>query len=490
MTGEAENLIFPLRPVLFWRITQMSKKQSEPIWHGRFSQAPAQATQQFVESLSFDRRMYKHDIAGSIAHAKMLKDVGLITRAELDEIIDGLEDIAIEMDEGKFKFDPAHEDIHMAIETTLIARIGEPGKKLHTARSRNDQVALDFRLYLRDVIDLNLIPAIDALQEAFVELAKNQGHAVMPGYTHLQHAQPILAGAILLSYAEQLDRDRDRLMDCRKRMNVMPLGSAAIAGTTLPIKRNITAIELGFSEVCRNSIDGVSDRDFAAEFLFDLALTATHLSRWAEDWIMWCSSEFNFIDLDQRYCTGSSIMPQKKNPDILELIRGKTGRVYGNLINLMTILKGLPSGYNRDMQDDKLAVFEAYDVILMSLKVAAEVVSTTNLKPEVMKAQTDHGFLEATGLAEYLVKKGMPFRQAHNVVGKIVAICEKGDKKLSDLTLDELKASAEIIGEDVYQVLSAEKLVEAYQSYGSAGVKSLKEQLKYWQDAFVTRNES
>ena len=362
----------------------MSKKKAEPIWHGRFTQSPAKATEEFVESLSFDRRMYMHDIACSIAHAKMLKDVGLISRSEMDDIIEGLEEIAMEINAGKFKFNKAHEDIHMAIETTLIERIGEPGKKLHTARSRNDQVALDFRLYLRDVIDLELVPSIEALQEAFVEMAKTQGQAIMPGYTHLQHAQPILAGAVLLSYAEQLDRDRSRFLDCRARMNTMPLGSAAIAGTTLPIKRNITAIELGFSGVCRNSIDGVSDRDFAAEFLFDLSLLATHLSRWAEDWIMWCSSEFNFIDIDQRYCTGSSIMPQKKNPDILELIRGKTGRVYGNLINLMTIMKGLPSGYNRDMQDDKLAVFEAFDVMLMSVKIAAEIVSTATLKADFM----------------------------------------------------------------------------------------------------------
>jgi argininosuccinate lyase len=462
---------------------------SSPIWHGRFSQSPAEATQKFVESLSFDRRMYKHDIAGSIAHAKMLKEVGLINSNELEEIIEGLEDIAIEIDTGKFKFDPAYEDIHMAIETTLIARIGESGKKLHTARSRNDQVALDIRLYLRDAIDLHLLPGIDNLQRAFVDFAAREGTAVMPGYTHLQHAQPILAGAILLSYVEQLDRDRSRLIDCRKRMNVMPLGSAAIAGTTLPIKRNITAIEMGFSEVSRNSIDGVSDRDFAAEFLFDLSILAMHLSRWAEDWILWSSSEFDFIDLDERYCTGSSIMPQKKNPDILELIRGKTGRVYGDLINLMTILKGLPSGYNRDLQEDKVAIFDAYDVVQMSLSVAAEVVGTSKLKSDVMKSQTEKGFLEATGLAEYLVKKGMPFRQAHNVVGKTVAFAEKEGKRLCELTLEQLKAMEDRIGADVYEVLSAEKLVEAYQSYGSAGSKSLADQLKYWQDTFAARNE-
>jgi argininosuccinate lyase len=468
-------------------MSEKKQDKSSPIWHGRFSQSPAAATQQFVESLSFDRRMYKHDIAGSIAHARMLEVVGLINKKELDEITAGLEDIALEMDEGKFVFDPAFEDIHMAIETTLIKRIGEPGKKLHTARSRNDQVALDLRLYLRDVIDLSLIPAIDKLEKAFVELAAREGQAVMPGYTHLQHAQPILAGAIMLAYVEQLERDRERLVDCRKRMNVMPLGSAAIAGTTLPIQRNYPALEMGFSSISRNSIDGVSDRDFAAEFLFDLALTAMHLSRWAEDWVMWSSSEFDFIDLDERYCTGSSIMPQKKNPDILELVRGKTGRVYGDLMNLMTILKGLPSGYNRDLQEDKVAVFDAYDVVQMSLNVAVEVVATTKFKADKMIAQTRQGFLEATGLAEYLVKKGMPFRQAHNVVGKIVAHSEKNGKKLSELGLDELQGFAENIEKDVYQVLSAEKLVEAYQSYGSAGIRSVKEQVKYWQEVLEAR---
>ena len=467
---------------------EKKQEKGSPIWHGRFSQSPAAATQQFVESLSFDRRMYKHDIAGSIAHARMLEAVGLISKAELEEITSGLEDIAMEMDEGKFEFDPAYEDIHMAIETTLIKRIGEAGKKLHTARSRNDQVALDLRLYLRDAIDLSLIPAIDKLQKTFVNLAEREGQAVMPGYTHLQHAQPILAGAVILAYVEQLERDRERLLDCRKRINVMPLGSAAIAGTTLPIQRNYPALEMGFSSISRNSIDGVSDRDFAAEFVFDMAMTAMHLSRWAEDWVMWSSSEFDFIDLDQRYCTGSSIMPQKKNPDILELVRGKTGKVYGDLMNLLTILKGLPSGYNRDLQEDKIAVFNAYDVVLMSLRVSAEVVETTKFKADKMLAGTKEGFLEATGLAEYLVKKGMPFRQAHNVVGRIVAHSEKEGKKLSELGIDELGGFAENIEKDVYQVLSAEKLVEAYQSYGSAGVRSVKEQMKYWREVVEERS--
>ncbi len=465
----------------------MSNTKNEPIWHGRFSQSPAEATKQFVESLSFDRRMYKHDIAGSIAHARMLETVGLINKSELQVIVKGLEEIAREFDEGKFKFDAAHEDIHMAIETRLIERIGEPGKKLHTARSRNDQVALDLRLYLRDAVDLELLPALDTLQRAFVGLAEKEGQALMPGYTHLQHAQPVLAGAVMLSYVEQLERDRERLIDARKRINIMPLGSAAIAGTTLPIDREVTAGELGFASITRNSIDAVSDRDFAVEFVFDLAMIALHLSRWAEDWILWSSSEFNFIDLDERYCTGSSIMPQKKNPDILELVRGKTGRVYGDLTALLTLIKGLATGYNRDLQEDKVAVFDAYDTVLASLKVAAEVVATAKFKTQSMLEQTTRGFLEATGLAEFLVRKGLPFRQAHHTVGKIVAHCEKNNKKLSDLTLDELKAFSDNIDLDVYLVLSADKLVEAYASYGSAGTGSFQVQLKFWTKTLAAR---
>lgn len=460
----------------------------EPIWHGRFTQSPAEATRAFVESLSFDRRMYRHDIAGSVAHARMLEKVGLITKAELQAIVDGLRQIEGEIEEGRFAFDPAHEDIHMAIETQLIERIGEPGKKLHTARSRNDQVALDLRLYLQDAIDLDLLPAIDGLQRAFVALAERQGQAVMPGYTHLQHAQPVLAGAIVLSYVEQLERDVQRLFDCRRRMNVLPLGSGALAGTTLPIDREETAKELVFAEISRNSIDAVSDRDFAAEFVFDLAMIAMHLSRWAEDWILWSTSEFNFLDLDERYCTGSSIMPQKKNPDILELIRGKTGRVYGDLMSILTLLKGLPSGYNRDLQEDKVAVFDAFDTVLASLKVAAEVVATAKFRIDPMAAQTKEGFLEATGLAEYLVRKGMPFRQAHHTVGRVVAYCEKNAKRLSELTLDELGTFADNIGPDVFEVLAADQLVGAYKSLGSAGTASLAAQIGHWHKAFSVRS--
>ncbi len=457
-----------------------SKQSSSPIWHGRFTSGPADSTQEFVESLSFDNRLYKHDIAGSIVHAKMLEHVGLLNKKELNAIIKGLKEIAKEIDEGRFEFDASFEDIHMAIETKLIEKVGNPGRKLHTARSRNDQIALDMRLYLRDIVDMELIPAILSLQSEFVNLANRNKDVICPGYTHLQHAQPILLAHLLLSYVEQLERDKQRLENIRKRINVLPLGSCALAGTTLNIERSFVANELGFDGISRNSIDAVSDRDFAIEFVFGLAMIAGHLSRWAEDWILWASSEFDFIELDERYCTGSSIMPQKRNPDILELIRGKTGRVYGDLMNLLTLVKGLPSSYNRDLQEDKPAIFDAIDTVVPSLKISAEIVSSTKFKADNMFSRISEGFLEATGLAEYLVNKGIPFRQAHNLVGKIVSYCEKNNKKLFELTLDEFRQFEENIELDVYDVLKAEKLIGMYSSYGSAGKKSLKHQLGYW----------
>ncbi len=455
-------------------------KSEKPMWHGRFERGPAELTQAFVESLSFDQRMYKHDIVGSIAHARMLKSVGLISTSELRAIEKGLKKISENIDSGVFEFHVADEDIHMAVEAALIRDIGEPAKKLHTARSRNDQVALDLRLYLRDAIDQSLLPAIRRLQASFVMLAENDGLAVMPGFTHLQHAQPLTAGAVLLVYVEQLDRDLDRLIDCRKRIDHCPLGGCALAGTTLPIDRKHTAAALGFKKVMRNSIDAVSDRDFAIEFVFDLSMIAVHLSRWAEEWILYASPEFNFIKLDQAYCTGSSIMPQKCNPDVLELIRGKSGGVFGQLIALLTMLKGLPLAYNRDLQDDKRHVFDAYDTVLASLRIAADLVIGTKLNADGMKAKLSEGFLEATALAEYLVRKGTPFRRSHQIVGQIVSHAEKNGKQLADLSLDELADFSDNVEPDVYNVLDAEKLVGAYVSQGSAGVRELKKQIRYW----------
>jgi len=460
----------------------------KPMWHGRFEKEPAERTQAFVESLSFDRRLYKHDITGSIAHARMLEAVGLIKPAERKAIEKGLRAIAERIDRGEFEFATADEDIHMAVEAALIREIGEPGKKLHTARSRNDQVALDLRLYLRDAIDLHLAPAIRSLQSAFLALARKQGELVMPGFTHLQHAQPVVAGAVLLTYVEQLERDRLRLLDCRRRIDCCPLGAAALAGTTLPIDRNHVAGELGFGELCRNSIDAVSDRDFAAEFVFDLALIAVHLSRWAEEWVLWSAPEFGFVVVGEQYCTGSSIMPQKRNPDVLELIRGKSGLVCGQLTGLMTMLKGLPLAYNRDLQDDKRAVFDAYDSVLASLEIAADLVASTSLDGEAMARRLDEGFLEATALAEYLVAKGTPFRQSHQIVGRIVASAEKQGRKLRDLSLDELKAFSENMASDVHRILDSRHVVAAYRSAGSAGVTELQKQINHWKKVLNARN--
>ncbi len=464
----------------------MSK--DKPIWHGRFTQEPSKLTQSFVESLLYDKRLYKYDIVGSIAHTKMLADIGIVTKKEAKTIIKGLTEIAEEIEDGKFQFKSAYEDIHMAIETRLIEKIGKVGEKLHTARSRNDQVVLDVRLYLRDVIDKDLIPLISMVQLSFVEVAEKNKDIVMPGFTHLQHAQPVMLGAVLLCYVEQLERDYDRLLDTRKRINILPLGSCAIGGTSIGIKRSFVAKELGFGEISRNSIDAVSDRDFIVEFVFDLAMIAMHLSRWSEDWIIWSSSEFDFIEIDEKYCTGSSAMPQKRNPDVLELIRGKTGRVYGNLMNLLTILKGLPLSYNRDLQEDKPALFDAIDTVSASLRIANEIIRTVKFNKRSIEEKLDKGFLEATGLAEYLVKKGIAFREAHSIVGEIVAYCEKkGKNRLSELELDELKKFAEIIDEDVYEVLIAEKLVDKYASYGSAGKKFTSDQIRWWKRKLLKR---
>jgi len=458
------------------------------IWHGRLDKPPAERTSAFVESLSFDRRLYKCDIAGSIVHARMLHAAGLISASELRAIKRGLKAIAARIEAGDFTFRLSDEDIHMAIEAALIRDVGEPGKKLHTARSRNDQVALDLRLYLRDEIDTKLLPAIDGLQNAFVTLARQEGLVAMPGFTHLQPAQPVLAAAVLLAYVEQLERDRARLIDCRRRIDCCPLGACALAGTTLPIDRKLVARELGFRQICRNSIDAVSDRDFAVEFVFDLSMMALHLSRWAEDWIIWSSPQFAFVVIDEAYCTGSSIMPQKRNPDVLELIRGKSGGVYGQLFALLTILKGLPTSYNRDLQEDKRCVFEACDTVLASLEISAEVIASSHLNAEAMKRSLSEGYLEATALAEYLVARGVAFRHAHQLVGRIVAHCEKRSKRLPDLTLDEFRQFSENIEADVYRILDASELVREYRSDGSAGMKEVRKQLKFWEKVLSSRS--
>ena len=453
--------------------------KSKKSWEKRLAGQPEPLMVDFVQSLSYDTRLYKYDIVASIAHAQMLAEQKLISKTELKEIKDGLIEISQEIEEGKFKFDKMCEDIHMAIEAALVAKIGEAGEKLHTGRSRNDQVATDIRLWMRDEIEV-LQSKIGGLQKAFVKLAGKYVKDVMPAYTHLQRAQPVVIAMYLLSFVEQLRRDFFRLKNCRKMLKISPLGSGAIAGSTLSLDRESTAKQLGFSDISYNSIDAVSDRDFCAEFIFDCALIATHLSRLAEDWIIYSSNEFAFVRIDDSYCTSSSMMPQKRNPDVLELIRAKTAGVYGSLMAMLTILKAQPSGYNRDLQEDKIHIFSAADTVKASLDMAAAVVSHTKFDTKKISAGLEEGFLDATALAEYLVGKGIAFRQAHGIVGSLVASCEKASKKLADLSLDEFKKYSPLIEEDVYKSIGAANVVAKYATEGAAGPKQAKEQIAYW----------
>jgi argininosuccinate lyase len=455
---------------------------SQKSWQARFSQAAHALTENYVESLSFDHRLWKYDIVGSIAHAEMLAEVGLITRTDAQAIKRGLKDIESDIEAGRFKWDPACEDIHMAIETALTARIGEPGKRLHTGRSRNDQVALDLRLYTRDAIDLDVLPLLDGLQRALLASAERDAEAVMPSYTHLQRAQPITIGAYLLAYVEQFERDRQRFADARRRVDVCPLGSGAVAGTTLPIDRQFTARRLGFPAVTRNCIDATSDRDFITEFVAAAALCAAHLSRLAEDWILYASQEFGFIRIADAFCTGSSMMPQKKNPDVLELVRGKIARIHGALIGMLTLTKGLPQAYNRDLQEDKIHLFAAHDTLRASLEVTTAVVANTIFDRDRCLSATRHGFLDATVLAEYLVSRGVPFREAHQHVGRLVALAEKAGKELADLPIETFREGSDRIEPDVYEYLGSEGVIRRYRSEGSAGIDSTREQIAYWQD--------
>ncbi len=451
----------------------------EKSWEKRLAGQPDELAVDFVESLSIDKRLYKYDIVGSMAHARMLSEQKLITKDEFRQIKDALIEISEEIADGRFTFEKTYEDIHMAVEAALVDRIGDVGKKLHMGRSRNDQVATDVRLWMRDRIEI-LQTRITLLQKALVKLASNYADDIMPGYTHLQRAQPVVIASYILSFAEQLERDFIRLRNCRELLNISPLGSGAIAGSTLSLDRKSTARQLGFTDISYNSMDAVSDRDFCAEFIFDCALIATHLSRLAEDWIVYSSNEFDFIRIDDAYCTSSSMMPQKRNPDVLELIRGKTGRVYGSLVGMLTILKGQPSGYNRDMQEDKVHIFAAGDTVEASLDVARAVVSHTKFNTKTISAGLDEGFLDATTLAEYLVGKGIAFRQAHGVVGSLVAYCEKQKKKLSELALEEFQEYSTSIEADVYENIGAARAVDRYATEGAAGRKQAKEQIQYW----------
>ena len=455
-------------------------------WQKRLEGEPDPLTVDFVESLSVDKRLYKYDIAGSIAHAKMLARQKLISGEELKKIKDALIEISGEISAGKFKFDKTFEDIHMAIEAALIDKTGTVGMKLHTGRSRNDQVATDVRLWMRDEIEL-LQTKLTGLQKAFVKVAGRYSKAIMPGYTHLQRAQPICIATYLLSFVEQFERDFIRLGNCGRLVNISPLGCGALAGSTLPLDRKQTAAELGFADISYNCIDAVSDRDFCAEFVFDCALIAAHLSRLAEDWIIYSCEEFGFVSIDDSYCTSSSMMPQKRNPDLLELIRAKTGTLYGSLIAMLTILKAQPSGYNRDLQEDKVHIFTAADTVKASLDTAEAVVSHTSFNTGRISAGLKSGFLDATALAEYLVRKGVAFREAHGIVGSVVKYCEKQNMALAEVSLERFKQYCDAVEPDVYENLGAERVVGNYLTEGAAGADQAKEQLAYWKRELAKR---
>lgn len=438
---------------------------SSSMWGGRFSEATDAFVAEFTASVNFDKRLYKHDIQGSIAHATMLAKVGVLTDSERDAIINGLTAIRQEIEAGQFDWRVDLEDVHMNIESRLTDRIGIAGKKLHTGRSRNDQVATDIRLYLRDEIDQTRA-ILRRLQTGLLDLAEREASTIMAGFTHLQTAQPVTFGHHLLAWFEMLVRDDERLADCRKRVNRMPLGSAALAGTTYPIDRAYTAELLGFEAVCENSLDAVSDRDFAIEFCAAASLTMMHLSRMSEELILWNSQQFKFVDIPDRFCTGSSIMPQKKNPDVPELVRGKTGRVNGHLISLLTLMKGQPLAYNKDNQEDKEPLFDALDTLQASLRAFADMVPALKPNREAMREAALRGFATATDLADYLVKRGTAFRDAHEIVGKAVAYGVQTSKDLSAMTLSEFQQFSTTIEQDVFEVLSLEGSVNARNHIG------------------------
>ena len=438
---------------------------SSTMWGGRFSEATDAFVAEFTASVTFDKRLYKHDIQGSCAHATMLAKVGVLTAAERDAIIDGLAAIQADIEAGRFDWRVDLEDVHMNIEARLTDRIGISGKKLHTGRSRNDQVATDIRLYLRDEIDKTRL-ILQRLQQGLLDLAEREAATIMPGFTHLQTAQPVTFGHHLLAWFEMLVRDDERLADCRKRVNRMPLGSAALAGTTYPIDRAYTAELLGFEAVCENSLDAVSDRDFAIEFCSAAAIAMMHLSRMSEELILWNSQQFKFVDIPDRFCTGSSIMPQKKNPDVPELVRGKTGRVNGHLISLLTLMKGQPLAYNKDNQEDKEPLFDALDTLQACLRAFADMVPALQPRREEMRSAALRGFATATDLADYLVKKGTAFRDAHEIVGKAVAYGVQTHQDLSVMTLAELQQFSDTIADDVFAVLTLEGSVNARNHIG------------------------
>ena len=456
------------------------------LWGGRFNKGSSSLLEQFNASIGFDNRMYAEDIAGSIAHSKMLNKIGILTVKKKKKIENGLIQIKEMIDNGNFEFHISDEDIHMAVEKKLIELIGSLGGKLHTGRSRNDQVALDIRMYLKKEI-LNIKDLLKLLMEAIVEVAESNKDVIMPGYTHLQRAQPILFSHHMMAYYEMMKRDLDRLEDCFKRVDVMPLGAGALAGTTYPLDRHYVAELLGFSKVTENSLDTVSDRDFIIETNFVISMIIMHLSRFSEELIIWSTSEFSFVEMDDTYSTGSSIMPQKKNPDVTELVRGKTGRVFGNLMGIFTVMKGLPLAYNKDTQEDKEGVFDSIDTIKIVLEIFSPMLKTMTIKKENMKASIYEGFINATDIADYLAKKGLPFREAHKVVGELVSYCEQNNKLLTDLSYEEFKNSHSLFEEDIVKESSIEACINGRKTYGGTALSDVERQIENAK-AFLGKN--
>ncbi len=455
----------------------MENAKSQKLWGGRFEEATAASVEAFTESISYDKRLYRYDIEGSKAHATMLAANKLLSQDELKSIIDGLSAIETRIEEGNFSFKSELEDIHMNIEKALIDDVGPAGAKLHSARSRNDQIALDLRLYLRDQCD-RFMALLDDARRAFVVLARNYMGQVMPGYTHMQRAQPVLISHHMMAYYEMFGRDKERIADCRKRINILPLGAAAMAGTGLPIDREMVADLLDFDGVTANSMDTSGDRDFAIEFVSCCTMIQLHLSRLSEELVLWSSQEFSFVSIADKFCTGSSIMPQKKNPDIPELIRGKSGRVVGSLMSLITLMKGLPMTYNRDLQEDKEPVFDAVDTVSASLAIMAEMLGNLEFNVERMEEATKTGFMTATDLADYLVLHSVPFRDAHGIVGRAVAACVEKGCELTDLSLEEMREFSPSINEDIFKVLSVEGSVNSRISTGGTATVRVEEAVR------------
>ena len=452
---------------------------SSPSRSGAFDAAVDKRVERFTESISFDSRLFRHDIAGSIAHASMLADQGILTADELDQIKTNLTDIETEIEAGTFTIREELEDIHMNIEQALIDRIGDTGRKLHTGRSRNDQVSTDLRLWVREAID-QIDELLANLQRAYLSRCEKDAGVIIPAYTHLQRAQPVLANHVWLAYVEKFARDRERLADCRKRVNLSSLGTAALAGTTLNIDRQNSAKRLGFDGIVANSIDSSSDRDFVLETLFCLATIGIHLSTWAEEWILWATVEYNFIKLPHQFCTGSSIMPQKINPDVLELTRGKSARLIGSLQTLLVLTKGLPLAYNRDLQEDKPPLFDAVDTVRACLELAAPLVAGADLNVDSINARIEKGFLDATTLMEYLIKRGMPQRSAHHVIGEMVRLATSKSVTLAELSLEDFQSVDSDLDDSVYDVLGVKNAVKAFQSEGSTNPQRVEQQVKLW----------